>query len=167
MIRRTAAVLIASSLAGCTYTAVKTQCPACVVFDRHTPAAPVEGGVRVVFVLVPGLLGFGWEWDEPIVLLRAHPASALQVFEWSPRATLAGATADFVRRTNQLLAALPDSVERVVVLGHSAGGLLTAKGAGALQVPDSVKLKDVDLTVSLESLSFFLAREPYDEPLKK
>ena len=29
---------------------------------------------------------------------------------------------------------------------------------GALQVPPDVKLKSVDLTVSLESLSFFLAQ---------
>ena len=29
---------------------------------------------------------------------------------------------------------------------------------GALQVPDDVKVKSVDLTVSLESLSFYLAR---------
>jgi redox-sensing transcriptional repressor len=28
---------------------------------------------------------------------------------------------------------------------------------GALQVPDDVKIKGVDLTVSLESLSFYLA----------
>ena len=30
---------------------------------------------------------------------------------------------------------------------------------GTLKVPPGVKLKNVDLTVSLESLSFFLARE--------
>jgi redox-sensing transcriptional repressor len=30
---------------------------------------------------------------------------------------------------------------------------------GALQAPPEVKLKSVDLTVSLESLSFFLARD--------
>jgi redox-sensing transcriptional repressor len=29
---------------------------------------------------------------------------------------------------------------------------------GALKVPDDVKLKSVDLTVSLESLSFYLAQ---------
>jgi redox-sensing transcriptional repressor len=35
---------------------------------------------------------------------------------------------------------------------------------GALRVPEDVKLKSVDLTVSLESLSFYLARgEPGDE----
>jgi redox-sensing transcriptional repressor len=34
---------------------------------------------------------------------------------------------------------------------------------GALQAPPEVKLKSVDLTVSLESLSFFLAQEESDE----
>jgi redox-sensing transcriptional repressor len=34
---------------------------------------------------------------------------------------------------------------------------------GALRVPDDVKLKSVDLTVSLESLSFYLARGEDDE----
>ena len=34
---------------------------------------------------------------------------------------------------------------------------------GALQVPPDVKLKSVDLTVSLESLSFYLARGESDE----
>jgi redox-sensing transcriptional repressor len=35
---------------------------------------------------------------------------------------------------------------------------------GTLQVPRDVKLKSVDLTVSLESLSFYLARGEMDEP---
>jgi redox-sensing transcriptional repressor len=35
---------------------------------------------------------------------------------------------------------------------------------GTLQVPPDVKLKSVDLTVSLESLSFYLARGEADEP---
>ena len=34
---------------------------------------------------------------------------------------------------------------------------------GTLKVPDDVKLKSVDLTVSLESLSFYLARGEMDE----
>jgi len=33
-----------------------------------------------------------------------------------------------------------------------------------LQVPDDVKVKSVDLTVSLESLSFYLAHEESDQP---
>jgi redox-sensing transcriptional repressor len=35
---------------------------------------------------------------------------------------------------------------------------------GALKVPPGVKLKNVDLTVSLESLSFFLARGEANGP---
>ena len=34
---------------------------------------------------------------------------------------------------------------------------------GTLEIPDDVKLKSVDLTVSLESLSFYLARGDSDE----
>jgi redox-sensing transcriptional repressor len=34
---------------------------------------------------------------------------------------------------------------------------------GTLEIPDHVKLKSVDLTVSLESLSFYLARGESDE----
>jgi len=34
---------------------------------------------------------------------------------------------------------------------------------GAVKVPRGVKLKSMDLTVSLESLSFFLARGEQDE----
>jgi redox-sensing transcriptional repressor len=37
---------------------------------------------------------------------------------------------------------------------------------GALRVPPGVKLKNVDLTVSLESLSFFLARGDASVPIR-
>ena len=37
---------------------------------------------------------------------------------------------------------------------------------GALRVPPGVKLKNVDLTVSLESLSFFLARGEASVPIR-
>ena len=36
---------------------------------------------------------------------------------------------------------------------------------GSLKVPPGVKLKNVDLTVSLESLSFFLARAESEVPV--
>jgi redox-sensing transcriptional repressor len=46
-------------------------------------------------------------------------------------------------------------VEQVVSAGIKA---VLNFSPGALQVPSDVKLKSVDLTVSLESLSFFLAQ---------
>ena len=46
-------------------------------------------------------------------------------------------------------------VEQVVAAGIKA---ILNFSPGALKVPDDVKLKSVDLTVSLESLSFYLAQ---------
>lgn len=158
MIRRSGAFfLILSAASGCTYTSVHAECPSCVVFDRFTGPAPIENGARVVFVLVPGLLGFAWEWDEPLVLLRAAPETALQVFEWSPRQSLQNAAGDFVRRMNELLAALPSSVERVVVVGHSAGGLVTARGAGGLRVPPGRTLEIINVGVPYAGMHRMIA----------
>ncbi|HEX2445139.1 MAG TPA: redox-sensing transcriptional repressor Rex [Vicinamibacterales bacterium] len=51
-------------------------------------------------------------------------------------------------------------VDAVVAAGIKA---ILNFSPGALKVPESVKLKSVDLTVSLESLSFFLAQGGMDE----
>ena len=47
-------------------------------------------------------------------------------------------------------------VNQVVAAGIKA---ILNFSPGALRAPENVKLKSVDLTVSLESLSFYLARE--------
>jgi redox-sensing transcriptional repressor len=59
------------------------------------------------------------------------------------------------------------SAQRVVDMVTAAGIKAVLNfSPGALQVPDDVKLKSVDLTVSLESLSFYLAHgELGDEPM--
>jgi redox-sensing transcriptional repressor len=52
------------------------------------------------------------------------------------------------------------SAQAVVTLAVQAGvKAILNFSAGSVKVPPGVKLKSVDLTVSLESLSFFLARE--------
>ncbi len=56
-----------------------------------------------------------------------------------------------------------DSAQGVVNTAVQAGvRAILNFSPGTLKVPPSVKLKNVDLTVSLESLSFFLAREDQD-----
>jgi len=55
------------------------------------------------------------------------------------------------------------SAQRVVDLVIASGiKAILNFSPGALQVPPDVKLKSVDLTVSLESLSFYLARGESD-----
>lgn len=56
-----------------------------------------------------------------------------------------------------------DSAQGVVNVAVQAGiRAILNFSPGTLKVPPGVKLKNVDLTVSMESLSFFLAREDQD-----
>ena len=56
------------------------------------------------------------------------------------------------------------SAQRVVDLVVASGIKAVLNfSPGTLQVPADVKLKSVDLTVSLESLSFYLARGDSEE----
>jgi redox-sensing transcriptional repressor len=56
-----------------------------------------------------------------------------------------------------------DSAQSVVNTAVQAGvKAILNFSPGALKVPPGVKLKNVDLTVSMESLSFFLARGEAD-----
>jgi len=66
------------------------------------------------------------------------------------------------RRDNIRIAviAVPtDSAQHVLNLVVASGiKAILNFSPGTLEIPDNVKLKSVDLTVSLESLSFYLAR---------
>ena len=56
-----------------------------------------------------------------------------------------------------------DSAQAVVNTAVQAGiRAILNFSPGSLKVPPGVKLKNVDLTVSMESLSFFLARGDAD-----
>lgn len=61
--------------------------------------------------------------------------------------------------------AVPGSAAQDVVNASVAAGIraILNFSPGAIKVPPGVKLRNVDLTVSLESLSFFLARGESDE----
>ncbi|MSP60023.1 MAG: hypothetical protein EXR72_06715 [Myxococcales bacterium] len=109
------------------------------------PPRAVPAGTRAVFVLVPGMLGYGWEWDQPKALLDAAPATVTQVFSWSPWSSLGRVAEDFAHGMNALSARLPESVERVVIIGHSAGGLITAFAAPLLIAPPGRRILVVNV----------------------
>ena len=73
----------------------------------------------------------------------------------------------FVRREHVAIAviAVPADAAQAVVSTVVAAGVraILNFSPGTLKVPPDVKLKSVDLTVSLESLSFFLAQGELDE----
>jgi redox-sensing transcriptional repressor len=72
----------------------------------------------------------------------------------------------FVKKENidiAVVAVPADSAQSVVTMAVQAGiRAILNFSPGTLKVPPGVKLKNVDLTVSLESLSFFLARGEAD-----
>ena len=120
--------------AGCGYTEIRDQCPSCTVVSRTLEPPSLPAGARTVFLIVPGLLGFGWEWDEPLRHLRKVPDSAILAFDWRPSSTVTRVSRDLAD-TLDLLLRQEGALERVMVIGHSAGGLITALAGAGVVVP--------------------------------
>ena len=129
-------VLAAALLAGGCIGHVQEQCPTCVVLDAAHPRLPaLKPGTERLFVLVPGLLGYGWEWNEPVARLRAAPRTDFVVFWWEPWGSVMRAARELDQVLARVLAAAPPSVREVVVVAHSAGGLVAAHAIGELPPP--------------------------------
>ena len=105
------------------------HCQELVVGAR--PAVPP--GTQTVFLVVPGLLGYGWEWDGAQAALSKYPSAAVLVYSWEPWHSLSRASERLARHIDYLSRRLPRSVQRLVVIGHSAAGLLAVAAAGSLQ----------------------------------
>jgi hypothetical protein len=126
---------LALLLAGC-IGHVQEQCPTCEVVDAAHPRLPaLKPGTERLFVLVPGLLGYGWEWNEPVKRLRAAPHTDFVVFWWEPWDSVARAAGELGRVRWRALETAPPSVREIVVVAHSAGGLVAAHALGGLSPP--------------------------------
>lgn len=97
-------------------------------------------GTRTVFVLVPGLLGYGWEWNGAQIALGRVPGVAVVLYEWDPWTSVRAGGAQLAANMQYLLGRLPRSVERVVLMTHSAAGLLAVEAAAQLRVPPGLLL---------------------------
>jgi hypothetical protein len=123
---------LALFLSGC-ITHVKTQCPDCPYVDGVSSAPRLRRGVQKLFVLVPGALGYGWEWDAAIVELRNQKQDFV-VFWWDPWNSLRQGANRF-RAVVQTALFVAPSLKEIVVVAHSAGGILAAHGLSGLHVP--------------------------------
>jgi pimeloyl-ACP methyl ester carboxylesterase len=130
-----AALVAGVALAGCV-TPPQARCPSCRVIDRAHPELPELGaGVERLFVLVPGTLGYGWEWDTPVARLRAAHAVETVVFWWDPWGSLDRAARDLADLLARLQEGAPPSLREIVVVAHSGGGLVAAHALGHLAAP--------------------------------
>lgn len=120
-------------LAGCAVP-VQASCPRCPLLVMGQ-RPPVPAGTRTVFVLVPGLLGYGWEWNGAQIALGRVPHAAVILYEWNPWTSVRAGGAELAANIQYLLGRLPRSVDKVVLLTHSAAGLLGVEAAARLRVP--------------------------------
>ena len=127
--------------------------------DRQLRVAIVGAG-NLGFALAdyPGFRQEGFEiaglFDNQREKVGQHSRSGVPIYDISE-------LRKFVRRDNVSIAVLAvpaSSAQKVTDLVVSSGiKAILNFSPGTLQVPDDVKVKGVDLTVSLESLSFYLA----------
>ncbi len=124
--------LLGGGCGGFTY--ADKQCPTCTIVEAHRSAPlTLRPQTRRLFVLVPGLLGFGWEWDKPIARLRQAPQTDFVVFWWTPFASLSKAGAEMHTVLRRLLEL--HAVDELVVVAHSVGGMVAVEGLRDLELP--------------------------------
>jgi pimeloyl-ACP methyl ester carboxylesterase len=128
-------VVLGLFAAGC-ITHVSKQCPTCTVVDGARPTLPtVKAGTERLFVLVPGMLGYGWEWEAPMARLRKTPGVDFVVFWWQPWGSVDRAARELRAVLRGAAESAPPSVREIVVLAHSAGGVVAAHAIGRLPSP--------------------------------
>lgn len=128
-------------------------CPHCQTLTLGT-RPPVPKGTQTVYLLVPGLLGYGWEWHGAERELRELPAAVTLVWPWDPWRSLAQSGTALTEHLDYLLRRLPGSVARVVVIGHSAAGLLLLWAATRVQVPSSLAVELITVGAPLAGQGF-------------
>ena len=77
-----ALLLLASLGSGCAVP-LSRACPSCRTLTLGE-RPPVPTGTQTVFLLVPGMLGYGWEWDDAQKALQALPRAVTMVWPWDP-----------------------------------------------------------------------------------
>ena len=133
----TASALLGTALlaSGCV-SPVAARCPTCAVIDRMHPSLPrLKRGTERLFVLIPGALGYGWEWDPAVAALRGAPGVDFVVFWWDPWRSFQRAADELTFVLEGALLDAAPSVREVVVVAHSAAGIFCGKALGALRVP--------------------------------
>jgi hypothetical protein len=134
------AALLVLLLAGCVHVPAE-RCPGCVVVDARHPAIPrLKPGAERLFVIVPGVLGYGWEWDDAVKALAQAPHADYVIFWWEPWGSVEKGARELADTLLRALWTTPAQVREVVVAAHSVGGIVAAHALGRIQVPAGKQL---------------------------
>lgn len=103
-------------------------------FSCASVGLPPEG---LVVVLVHGLKGDGAEFEEALPLIAASKPAGMFMFRWVPFDKLEPIANRFSAGISALAACRPSG--EILVLAHSAGGVVISTGASAIVLPESAK----------------------------
>jgi hypothetical protein len=133
-------VLLAVSLAlipGCWHDAGDV-CSSCRVFDLLNPRSSIAVAPRgrALVILVHGAFGFGDEWTPVVERVRAHRDLDLVVVAWrGPWSRPRAAARSLLRLVQGVLDRAPSTTGEILVIAHSAGGMITDYMARRLRIP--------------------------------
>jgi hypothetical protein len=144
---------LATATSGCVVPPER-RCSSCRVLEGpHPTLPPLKPGTERLFVLVPGLLGYGWEWDAPVERLRRAPGVDFVVFWWQPWGSIDRAAHELAALLTRLQASAPPSLRELVVVTHSAAGLVGAHALGFI-APPAIKLTLVTIGAPFAGMHF-------------
>jgi hypothetical protein len=149
-------------LSGC-ITHVSKQCPDCPYADGISVAPRLNPRAEKLFVLVPGALGYGWEWDAAVDALRKSHTEFV-VFWWEPWSSLRRA-ATKLRDVLHTAYWISPSLKEIVVVAHSAGGIVGAHALDGLVVPPGCHLELVTIGTPFAGMGAAPVGAEYEDPL--
>lgn len=139
--------------AGC-FASLSSRCPACVDVSPAS-VARVSPTAQRVFILVPGLLGYGHEWNAAQIELFHHPEIAVLVYSWEPWRSLRRSGQAMAQMLSEVDRALPVSVRDVTVIAHSAAGMIAVQAAAQVDTPLHRPLRIVAIGAPLAGLGYY------------
>jgi hypothetical protein len=116
---------------------VEKYCPHCATVDHdRTDVPPTAPGTTTEVLLVHGSFGFAWEWRPVVDTIRATPGFDLVAWKWpGPFHDPKGDARELRDEIQTLLDGLPPQIDELIVLAHSAGGLLANLAIRGVVVP--------------------------------
>jgi hypothetical protein len=161
-IARALALALTVALGGC-WNLIVTHCPECTIVSDRAPLLPrLRPDTRVVVIIVHGAFGFGDEWRQVVETVHAHPHSELIAFSWSgPWTRKPSLAAEALRRLVQRAVDEAPPRAEILVLGHSAGGALTAYVGERLRVPNGRRVRLISIAAP-EGMNLSPYRPEYD-----
>jgi hypothetical protein len=137
-------VLVNAFISGC-LDGIERHCVGCEIVLGARPVLPARKSGSVLVILVPGAFGFNGEWRSVLDALRRPPALPFWVFHWPGPWRTPSVWA------KSLTDALQKEIDRakgpleMLILAHSAGGLIGIYAARHLRLPPDVRLRMVSL----------------------